>query len=153
MFTQRLTIATRVGREEVRRLTAGQGSGCRGSNWPAVSPLSKSIQACNYGARIGIVGVLDGLESFDQCLFLNHASGHCARHLYGIGRLEMRRFSGAVEAGSLNPVIDRVFPMENLKDAYSHLHAQKHFGKIVIQVSRLECISLARVAPLQSSRL
>ena len=95
--------------------------------------LSKSIQACNYGARIGIVGVLDGLESSINVfsLIMHQVT---VRGIYMESAAEMRRFSGAVEAGSLNPVIDRVFPMENVKDAYSHLHAQKHFGKIVIQV-------------------
>lgn len=118
--------------EEVRRLTAGQGVDVV-VELAGGESLSKSIQACNYGARIGIVGVLDGLESSINVfsLIMHQVT---VRGIYMESAAEMRRFSGAVEAGSLNPVIDRVFPMENVKDAYSHLHAQKHFGKIVIQV-------------------
>jgi NADPH:quinone reductase-like Zn-dependent oxidoreductase len=38
----------------------------------------------------------------------------------------------AIAAGGLEPVIDRVFPFAEAKDAYRHLKGQSHFGKIVI---------------------
>jgi NADPH:quinone reductase-like Zn-dependent oxidoreductase len=38
----------------------------------------------------------------------------------------------AIEAGGLKPVIDKVFPFTEAKEAYKHLKSQKHFGKIVI---------------------
>jgi NADPH:quinone reductase-like Zn-dependent oxidoreductase len=38
----------------------------------------------------------------------------------------------AIEAGGLKPVIDKVFPFAEAKDAYRHLKSQNHFGKVVI---------------------
>ena len=38
----------------------------------------------------------------------------------------------AVAATGLKPVIDRVFPFAQAKEAYRYLKGQAHFGKIVI---------------------
>jgi NADPH:quinone reductase-like Zn-dependent oxidoreductase len=38
----------------------------------------------------------------------------------------------AVEVNRISPVIDRVFGFTEVQDAYRHLKAGKHFGKIVI---------------------
>ena len=38
----------------------------------------------------------------------------------------------AIEADGLKPVIDKVFPFAQAKEAYRHLKSQQHFGKIVI---------------------
>jgi NADPH:quinone reductase-like Zn-dependent oxidoreductase len=37
---------------------------------------------------------------------------------------------------ALAPVIDRVFPFEGARDAYSHLASGAHFGKVVVTVFR-----------------
>lgn len=34
------------------------------------------------------------------------------------------------------PVIDKVFPFEEAKQAYAHLESQRHVGKVVIKVSK-----------------
>ena len=45
----------------------------------------------------------------------------------------MRRLlNRTIEACSLKPVIDKVFPFAQAKDAYRHLKSQNHFGKVVI---------------------
>ena len=33
------------------------------------------------------------------------------------------------------PVIDKVFPFDDAKQAYAHLESQKHLGKVVIKVA------------------
>jgi len=40
----------------------------------------------------------------------------------------------AVEAGEVRPVIDRVFPLEQVADAHRLLEESTHIGKIVLQV-------------------
>ena len=39
------------------------------------------------------------------------------------------------EARQIRPVIDKVFPFDQVKEAYKHLVSQKHIGKVVIKVS------------------
>jgi putative PIG3 family NAD(P)H quinone oxidoreductase len=46
-----------------------------------------------------------------------------------------QRFGAAVEAGRLDPVIDRVLPLEEAQRAHEVLEASQHFGKIVLSVA------------------
>ena len=38
----------------------------------------------------------------------------------------------ALEAGTLSLPIDKTFPLEKVTDALAMMHANKHFGKIVL---------------------
>ena len=40
----------------------------------------------------------------------------------------------AIDAHRLEPVIDRVFPFDQARQAYAHLESGSHFGKVVIRV-------------------
>ena len=42
--------------------------------------------------------------------------------------------NAAISAGHLRPVIDKVFPFAEAKEAYRHLQSAAHFGKVVIEV-------------------
>ena len=42
--------------------------------------------------------------------------------------------NSAVAAAGLRPVIDRVFPFDEARDALHHLQAARHVGKVVISV-------------------
>jgi NADPH:quinone reductase-like Zn-dependent oxidoreductase len=39
-----------------------------------------------------------------------------------------------VARAGLRPVIDRAFPFEQAREAYAHLAAGRHFGKVVVTV-------------------
>ena len=41
----------------------------------------------------------------------------------------------AITAGSLKPVIDKVFSFEDTPAAFKHLQSAQHFGKIVIKMA------------------
>jgi NADPH:quinone reductase-like Zn-dependent oxidoreductase len=40
----------------------------------------------------------------------------------------------AISAAQMKPVIDKVFPFEEAREAFGYLASAKHFGKIVIRV-------------------
>jgi NADPH:quinone reductase-like Zn-dependent oxidoreductase len=40
----------------------------------------------------------------------------------------------AIAAHQLRPVVDRVFPFEQVPDAFRHLESGAHFGKVVVRV-------------------
>jgi NADPH:quinone reductase-like Zn-dependent oxidoreductase len=40
----------------------------------------------------------------------------------------------AIEAHRLRPVVDRVFPFDETVQAFEHMRAGRHFGKIVIEI-------------------
>jgi putative PIG3 family NAD(P)H quinone oxidoreductase len=44
------------------------------------------------------------------------------------------RFGAALEAGALDPAVDRVLPLEQAPEAHRAMKASEHFGKIVLSV-------------------
>ncbi len=42
--------------------------------------------------------------------------------------------NSAISLHQLHPVIDRVFPFEEAKEAFSYMESGAHFGKVVIRL-------------------
>jgi NADPH:quinone reductase-like Zn-dependent oxidoreductase len=95
--------------------------------------LARTLQACGYGARVGMVGVLDGLESTIN-VFAVIMHQVTLRGIYMESAAELRSLVDAVETAELRAWVDRVFPFESAPEAYDYLRSQKHMGKVVIQV-------------------
>ncbi|MBZ6377057.1 NAD(P)-dependent alcohol dehydrogenase [Pacificimonas flava] len=95
--------------------------------------LPQSIKACRIGGHISMIGVLAGFtgevptaEFFSKNLRMDGIT---------VGSRAMQEdMIRAVEANGIEPVIDKVFPLAELADAFRHQEAQKHFGKIVVSV-------------------
>jgi len=95
--------------------------------------LTQSIQACRIGGHISMIGVLTGVsgEVPTAAFFQSNLT------MKGItvgSRLEQEDMIRAIESNGIKPVIDCHFPLDKLADAFAHQMAQKHFGKIVIDV-------------------
>lgn len=96
--------------------------------------LDQSIQACAYGARIGVIGILGGFES--TIALINIVRRQIAlRGIYMESAAELRAFARAVEAAQIRPHIDKTFPFEEVRKAYEHLESRAHIGKIVIELA------------------
>jgi NADPH:quinone reductase-like Zn-dependent oxidoreductase len=39
-----------------------------------------------------------------------------------------------LEVAHINPVIDRVFPFDQAREAYRYMESGQHFGKVVISI-------------------
>jgi alcohol dehydrogenase len=51
----------------------------------------------------------------------------------GIGsREDLENMSRALSFHGIHPIIDRVFPFEEARQAFEHFAAGRHFGKVVI---------------------
>jgi NADPH:quinone reductase-like Zn-dependent oxidoreductase len=94
--------------------------------------MAQSIQACRMGGHIALIGVLTGIsgEIPTYMLFSNQlrVTGIMVGHRKD--QIEMIR---AIAASHIKPVIDSVFPLEGIADAYRHQASQKHFGKICLE--------------------
>lgn len=93
--------------------------------------LSDSLEICNYGARIGVIGVLSGAESNIQIPHLLYRQ----IKIQGIlmeSTEELRALMKAMDSLQLKPHIDKSFSFMEVKEAYHYLESQKHIGKIVI---------------------
>jgi NADPH:quinone reductase-like Zn-dependent oxidoreductase len=94
--------------------------------------LAQSIQAVALGGRITLIGVLTGVsgEVPTAALMAKQVV------LWGIivgNRRHQQDFVRALDTGILRPVIDRVFALEDLADAFRYEESGSHFGKIGIE--------------------
>ena len=95
--------------------------------------FTNSIKACRSGARVGLIGVLDGIESNinTRDIIMRQLT---IRGILMESAAELRALVQAIEANHLKPHIDRIFPFDQAKQAYEYLQSQQHIGKVVISI-------------------
>ncbi|HJU11073.1 MAG TPA: NAD(P)-dependent alcohol dehydrogenase [Candidatus Binataceae bacterium] len=94
--------------------------------------LTRSIRAVKLGGRISLIGLLAGGGQIDPMPMLLKSIT-----LQGIfvGSREMfDEMNRAMAVNNIHPMIDRVFPFSQARDAYSYLESGAHFGKVCIAV-------------------
>lgn len=116
--------------QEVLRLTGGRGVD-HVVEVGGAGTLQKSLACVRVGGKIGVIGVLTGPAQIDPTPILRRNVG--VQGIYVGHRQMFEAMNRAIAANRLEPVIDRVFPFEQAPDAYRHMQAQAHFGKIVIR--------------------
>jgi NADPH:quinone reductase-like Zn-dependent oxidoreductase len=116
--------------KEVMKLTGGRGADITVEVGGA-GTLPRSFLATRLGGRIAVIGLLTGAGAeVDPMPILRRNLR--VQGLYVGNRQMFEAMNRAIEAGGLKPVIDKVFPFAQAKDAYRHMKSQTHFGKIVI---------------------
>ena len=95
--------------------------------------LAQSLRAVRVGGAIALVGVLSGGRAE-----LN-LGPVVTRHIRMLGvtvgsRDRLAEMIAAMTAKKIRPVIDRVFPLAEIRDALLHLKAGKHFGKVCVEI-------------------
>lgn len=120
--------------DEVLRLTAGRGVdlvlevGGQGT-------LSRSIGSTRMGGTIAIIGGVSGFGGELDAFALIGGAKRLSGIFVGSRRMldDLSRFT---ELAALRPVVDRVFPFLQAREAYAHLQQAGHFGKVVIEVAK-----------------
>jgi len=115
---------------EVLKLTGGRGVDVTVEVGGA-GTLPRSFMATRIAGRIAVIGLLTGAGAqVDPMPILRRNLR--VQGLYVGNRQMFEAMTRAIEANGLKPVIDKVFPFAQAKDAYRHMKSQNHFGKIVI---------------------
>jgi NADPH:quinone reductase-like Zn-dependent oxidoreductase len=95
--------------------------------------LEKSMGMVRPGGSIYVIGTLAGAGQINPRMI--NRKGIRLQGIH-VGPREMfTAMNRAVGLTKLRPVIDRVFPFEDAKQAYEHQAAGLHFGKIVIKLA------------------
>ena len=115
--------------KESMKLTGGRGADVTVEVGGA-GTLPRSFLATRLGGRIVVIGLLSGMAEVDPMPILRRNLR--VQGLYVGNRQMFEAMNRAIEAAGLKPVIDKVFPFAQARDAYRHLKSQNHFGKIVI---------------------
>ncbi len=95
--------------------------------------LEKSLQATRQGGAIAQIGVLADPGAKISPLPILAKSLHL-NGIYVGSRAMFQRMLLAFTVNQVHPIIDRVFPFAEAKDAYAYLQSGAHFGKIVMTV-------------------
>ncbi|PNS18900.1 Quinone oxidoreductase-like protein 2 [Sphaceloma murrayae] len=98
--------------------------------------LNNSLNAIKMEGVISIIGFLGGFKAESQPTMLDALMklAHVRGLLVG-SRQQFEDMNRAVEANDIHPVVDKaVFKLEDARKAYEHQEAQKHFGKVCIEI-------------------
>lgn len=94
--------------------------------------LGQSIQAVKMGGHIAMIGVLTGPRGEVPTAALMGKQAVLSGILVG-SRRQQQDFVRALDTGLIRPVIDKVFALENLTEAFRYEMSGHHFGKIGIE--------------------
>jgi NADPH:quinone reductase-like Zn-dependent oxidoreductase len=118
--------------QAVRALTNGRGADLvLDTAGPATLP--QSIAALRDGGTVAVIGRLAGSAPAQvEPAALFSGQKRLAGLMVGSRAMamELARF---MEAHALRPVVDRVFPFTEVRDAYAYLASGKHLGKVVVE--------------------
>ena len=136
-------IRTRAGdfHHAVMKATGGKGVNLV-VNTVGGSVFAECVRSMAFEGRLATVGYVDGVLKSEIDIQALHAK---RLTLFGVSnkmRSAEQRAAGvpgfvadlmpAIAAGRIRPVIDRVYPFDELAAAREHMEANRHLGKIVI---------------------
>ncbi|EPQ55961.1 NAD P-binding protein [Gloeophyllum trabeum ATCC 11539] len=98
--------------------------------------FDKSIESVRVQGNIHIIGFLAGVTEVSNVPMKILQKGINVRGILVGPRSSFEDFVRLIEINDVKPAVDKVFPFEQATEAYEHLQAQKHFGKVVIQVAK-----------------
>jgi NADPH:quinone reductase-like Zn-dependent oxidoreductase len=94
--------------------------------------LGQSLKAVKVGGHVALIGVLSGVGEANLTPIL--MKNVRVQGIYVGSRAMFEAMNRAIDAHRLQPVVDRVFPFDQARQAYAHLESGGHFGKVVIRV-------------------
>jgi len=96
--------------------------------------VTQSVRALKIGGTISMIGVLTGISGDVPLAEFFQRNAVMAGITVG-SHEHQARMNAAFEEWALRPVIDSSFPLADLAGAFRHQESQKHFGKIVVDLS------------------
>ena len=117
---------------KVLELTGGAGVDCVVEIGGA-GTLDQSMMATRVGGHVALIGVLAGFAGPVQTALLMAKNLRVQGLTVGSRAQQLAMIKG-IEGNGIKPVISDHFPLDNLADAFRHQAANKHFGKIVVDI-------------------
>ena len=93
--------------------------------------FERSMKAVCPGGTVSVIGILTGVGTnvplIDFIRKVVHVQG-----IYVGSRAMFERMNRLIDSAKLRPVIDKVFPLSQIREAYQYQIDGKHFGKVVV---------------------
>jgi NADPH:quinone reductase-like Zn-dependent oxidoreductase len=119
----------------VSEMTGGQGAD-RIIEVGGAGTLGQSLRATRVGGMIAQIGVLSGAATSEPLALTPIL--HKQLRVQGIyvgSRAMFELMNAAIGKAEMHPVIDRVFGVDQVREAFLHMESASHFGKIVIRLT------------------
>jgi NADPH:quinone reductase-like Zn-dependent oxidoreductase len=95
--------------------------------------FARSLQSLARGGKVCLIGFVAGRDGDTSPFPLMYKAGNL--HGIFVGDREMfEEMNRAIVVNQVRPVIDRVFPFEEAKQAFAHHASGRFIGKVVIQM-------------------
>jgi NADPH:quinone reductase-like Zn-dependent oxidoreductase len=96
--------------------------------------MNQSLKAIGYDGVISVIGFLGGVKGEKQPSILEALTQICTiRGVYVGSRQQFEEMNRAIVANNIKPVVDsKLFTLDEVKEAYTHMFSQQHFGKVGI---------------------
>ena len=118
--------------ERARALTQGRGVD-RVVEVGGPATVNQSLRAVARGGEVVLIGFLS-TDNPGIDYFALKGTGASVRAISVGDRANLEETVRAVASAGIRPVIDRVFAFAEARQAFAHLQAAKHVGKVVIRV-------------------
>ncbi len=94
--------------------------------------LEQALNAIRVGGQISLIGILSG-----QTCEINIVKSFVKQaRLQGVlvgNRVQQQEMIKAIEVNGMKPIIDKVFPLEEIVQAFEYQETNQHFGKICLE--------------------
>lgn len=118
--------------KEVLKMTGGEGADVV-LEVGGIGTLPYSLRSVKFGGQVSLIGVLAGINDPLNIGPILH--GNVRLQGIYVGSAEMfEAMNRAITTNRLKPVVDRVFPFKEAREAIQYLESAQHFGKIVISI-------------------
>lgn len=95
--------------------------------------LNQSMLAARVGAHISVIGILTGLGG-DVSIVTALIKQLRMQGLIVGNRTQQQEMIRAIDTSGMRPIVDKVFPLENIVSAFQYQETNKHFGKICLEM-------------------
>lgn len=95
--------------------------------------LAQSMLAARVGGHISVIGILTGLYG-ELSIVTALVKQLRLQGLIVGSRSQQQSMVKAIEANNMRPIIDKVFPLEEIVKAFQYQESNQHFGKICLEI-------------------
>jgi len=118
--------------KEARRLTGGEMIDIAFEH-VGLATFESSLKSLKKGGRLVTCGATTGYSiPLDLRYVFSRELKILGDYMGTLG--ELKTVSELIASGKLKPVIDKIFPLEDARQAHEYMAARKNFGKIVLRV-------------------
>ncbi len=94
--------------------------------------LNRTIESVAFGGKIIVIGLL-GSSTVNLSVFGIMQKSISITGIQIGSRASYEDMNQAIEVNNIKPVTDRVFKLQEMREAFEYLESGKHFGKVVVK--------------------